>query len=205
MNEMILAEKNGKKVYINYECIKCGNCCRSGFEVRVCKKDIINWIRLGKEKFTQNIKIDPKCIAPEGLGGYHLHEREDGKSLGKLFQNFSEEEKDELINFIMNHHTFKGQDEIPLPIYTFLPNKPSRPVFIPKTLEIVKQGLKRKLVYILRFNLNTCPFLKDNLCSIHEIKPEDCKYFPFDRSGNCYINDYELKICKGMQEIGPAD
>ena len=203
MKKQIVAEKNGKKVIINYECIKCGSCCRAGFDVRVRKNDILKWINLGKNKFIQNIKIDPKCISSDGLGGFHIEEEDNSKSLGRIFHTYSEEEQQELINFILNNHVFVGQDEIPLPIQTFLPNIPPRPILIPKNFEVIKQGLKRKIIYILKFNLIMCPFLKGNLCSIHNIKPEDCKNFPFDQYGNCYINDFELKICKGMTEDTP--
>ena len=201
MKEAIIAEKDGKKVYVMYECIKCGNCCRAGFDVRVREHDISAWIDLGKEEFLQNIKLDPKCIASEGLGGYHIEVREDRKALGKIFQAYSEEQKQDLIKFILKNHVYYGQDEIPLPIYTFIPNLPSRPILVPKSYDIIKEGLKRNLIYIIKFNLIMCPFLEGNICSIHEVKPEDCKNFPFDQFGNCIINDYELKICKGLKEI----
>ena len=116
MKDLILAEKDGKKVYITYECIKCGNCCRAGFDVRFRENDLLTWIKLGKEELIKYIKIDPKCISSEGLGGYHIEIREDRMALGKLFQNYSEEGKQELINFILDNHIFMGQDEVPLPI-----------------------------------------------------------------------------------------
>ena len=46
MKDAIIAEKEGKKVYITYECVKCGNCCRAGFDVRIRENDISNWINL---------------------------------------------------------------------------------------------------------------------------------------------------------------
>ncbi len=201
MKNTIIAYKDGKKVHITYDCIKCGNCCRAGFDVRVRDSEISKWDELGKDEFINHIQIDPKCISPEGLGGYHIEVKNDRKALGRAFQNYSEEQKQELINFIQENHIFKGQGEIPLPIYTFLPNMPPRPILIPKSYDIIKQGLKRNIVYILKFNLIICPFLEGNLCSIHEIKPEDCKNFPFDQYGNCFINDFELKICKGMNIV----
>jgi Fe-S-cluster containining protein len=203
MNEEIIAEKDGKRVIITYNCIKCGSCCRAGFDVRIRDTELSNWIKLGKEEFIQYIQIDPKSISLEGLGGYHIEIDEEKVSLGVLFQNYSDEEKQDIIYFILNNHIYRGQGEIPLPIYTFIPTMPPRPILIPKNFDIIKQGLERNIVYILKFNLIMCPFLDGNLCSIHEIKPEDCKNFPFDQDGNCIINDFELKICKGMKEIVP--
>ena len=57
-----------------YECIQCGNCCRAGFEVVIEKEDIERWIKYEQNEFVQFIQIDPKCISPTGLGGFHIEE-----------------------------------------------------------------------------------------------------------------------------------
>ena len=30
--------------HVSYECIKCGNCCRAGLEISICKSDVERWI-----------------------------------------------------------------------------------------------------------------------------------------------------------------
>lgn len=46
--------------------------------------------------------------------------------------------------------------------------------FVQKYLKLSEHGDEK--TYII--NQNPCPFLKDNLCSIHEIKPTACKITP---------------------------
>ncbi len=57
-------------------------------------------------------------------------------------------------------------------ISTHLNTTPER--FVQKYLKLTDHGGEK--TYII--NQNPCPFLKDNLCSIHEIKPTACKITP---------------------------
>ncbi|TFG06335.1 MAG: hypothetical protein EU539_07905 [Promethearchaeota archaeon] len=75
------------------------------------------------------------------------------------------------------------------------------PILVPQSLEIVLQGLEWNLVYIINFEPGGyCPFLKNNLCSIHEVKPNVCARFPYDEEGNLRIDDFFIKICKGIKK-----
>ncbi|MFX1442763.1 MAG: YkgJ family cysteine cluster protein [Promethearchaeota archaeon] len=194
MNER---EQNYKE--INYECVQCGNCCRAGFEIVIEKEDIERWIKAKKNEFLQYIQIDPKCISPTGLGGYHIEEVNTLKKIEKKYKDNDVNEKlDELKDFILNNHTFLGNGP-PLPIYSFLPDLGRTPILIPKSFLTILNGLKWGLIYSLKFELGGyCPFLKENLCSIHPMKPNVCRSFPYNKNGELKIDDYFIKICKGI-------
>jgi Fe-S-cluster containining protein len=184
---------------LKYKCVQCGNCCRAGFEVIIEKEDIERWIKLKQNKIFQFIQIDPKCISPTGLGGYHI---EEVNTLKKVEERYKDDELkakfEELKEFILINHVYMGNGA-PLPIYTFLTDLGRNPILIPKSLPVILEGLEWDLVYTLKFELgNYCPFLKDNLCSIHEIKPIVCRSFPYNKNGELKIDDYFIKICKGI-------
>ena len=186
-----------------YKCIKCGECCRAGLEISIRKEDILTWIRAEKENFVSHIQIDPKSISSEGLGGYHIEEE---NALLELLKNCDEEKyeekKKELEAFITNNHEYLGKGIVPLPIYTFIDNLGRMPILVPKTFQVILEGMKWGIAYILKYQLNRfCPFQKDNLCSIHDIKPHDCKRFPYDEKGNLKTDSHILKICKGINLI----
>ncbi len=184
-----------------HKCIKCGNCCRAGFDIYIRKEDILNWIENDKESFVKNIQIDPKCISIKGLGGFHIEVENEDNTLGKDFQNFSEKEKKKLIEFILNNHDLLGNDDLPLPIYTFLPNIGPKPILSPKTIQIMINGLKRGLLYILNFNYGQCPYLKNNTCSIYKFRPKECRDFPFNNKGELTLDVHLLKLCKGIDKV----
>lgn len=52
---------------------------------------------------------------------------------------------------------------------------------------------------ILKRNEDACIFLKDNLCSIHEIKPEPCNLFPFISWNPETDLRKSYKFCAGLQ------
>lgn len=184
----------------HYECKKCGNCCRAGFDIHLRKQDILKWIQAEKTELLQYIQIDPKCISTEGLGGFHIEMDGGEESLGEKFQRFTETEKNDLINFILNNHDYVGEGELPLPIKTFIPGMGNRPILTPHSFEIILKGFKYNIIYILKLNLNTCPLFEDNLCSIHEIKPIECSAFPYTVSGELKVDVFMLKICKGLKK-----
>ena len=105
---------------------------------------------------------------------------------------------DKLKKFILKNHEFLGNGP-PLPIYTFIPDLGRTPILVPKSLKVLLKGLKWGLVYILKFKLSgSCPFLKDNLCSIQEIKPKVCRIFPFNEKGDLKVDEYFINMCQGL-------
>jgi len=182
-----------------FNCIKCGKCCRAHLEISIRREDIVNWIQAGKNDYYQYIQIDPKSISAEGLGGYHIEEENALLELLKSYKNKQyEEKKKALESFILKNHTFHGKDNVPLPIYTFIPNLGRMPILIPRSLHVVLEGLKWSITYILKYQSDgCCPFQVDNLCSIHDLKPQDCKRFPYDKEGNLKTENFIIKLCKG--------
>ncbi|TFG14937.1 MAG: hypothetical protein EU535_02420 [Promethearchaeota archaeon] len=130
-----------KQENLKYECVKCGNCCRAGFEVNLEKEDIERWIKAGKLDFCHYIQVDPKCISSTGLGGFHIEEMNTLEMLQKKYQNKDYDKKlKQLKEFILMNHTYLGKGP-PLPIYTFLPNLGRTPILIPKNFDIIIEGL----------------------------------------------------------------
>jgi Fe-S-cluster containining protein len=178
----------------------CGSCCRAGLEVVIEKEDIRRWIQHERNEFAKYIQIDPKCISYDGLAGYHI---EEFNTLEKIKEKFKEQESkrkiEELHEFILKNHEYLGKGP-PLPIYTFLEDLGRMPILVPKDLMITIKGMELELVYILKFEEGGyCPFIKENLCSIHEIKPNVCKTFPYNKEGFLKIDDFFTKICKGLR------
>ena len=186
-----------------YECIKCGECCRAGLEISIRKEDILTWIQAKKEDFVSHIQIDPKSISSEGLGGYHIEEQ---NALLELLKKHGEEKyeekKKELREFILDNHDFLGKGILPLPIYTFIEKLGRMPILVPRSFQVVLEGMKKSIAYILKYHLNRfCPFQEDNMCSIHDIKPYDCKRFPYDEQGNLKTDAHIIKLCKGISVL----
>lgn len=190
------------KEQILYKCIKCGSCCRAGLEISIHKEDVFKWIESDNHELLKNIQIDAKSISSEGLAGYHIEEK---NALLEILNNydkkFYEIKKQELKNFILNNHEYVGNGIIPLPIYTFIQELGRMPILLPHNFNIILEGINNKIDYIIKFNNEgTCPFLKNNTCSIHVIKPLDCKQFPYDDKGNIKNDNYFLKTCKGVKK-----
>ncbi len=186
---------------ISYKCVKCGNCCHAGLEISIREIDLKKWIDKGENDFIDKIQIDPKSISPDGLAGYHIEEK---NALLALLKQFNDNEyqikKKELKQFILENHDFLGNGIYPIPIYSFIEQLGRMPVLIPHDFDVVIEGIKRNIDYIIKFKKDgSCPFLTDNLCSIQEIKPLDCKQFPYDDKGAIKINNYFLKICNGIK------
>lgn len=191
--------KDKKASKYKYSCIQCGNCCRVGFEIVLEQEDIDRWIKNEKFNYYQYAQIDPKCISKTGLAGYHIEEVNTLEILKKKYNNKEYKKKLEgLKKFILNNHKFLGNGP-PLPIYTFIAELGRTPILVPTGLKILLIGLEWGLVYIIKFEASGyCPFLEDNLCSIHEIKPNVCRSFPYNEKGELKIDEYFLKICQGI-------
>lgn len=199
--------KEGREIAYYHECIQCGNCCRAGFEIVIHKEDVERWIKAKKTDFARHVMIDPKCISLTGLAGYHIEEE---NALERIKEKYGEENFEvkikELIQFIKENHHYLGEGIVPLPIYTILPGMERRPILVPKNFITVRDGWRWGLVYLLRFEpTRTCPFLENNRCSIHDIKPDECRAFPYDKDGNLTVDEYRLKICEGFNQVPEED
>ncbi len=185
-----------------YRCTRCGKCCKAGLEISIREEEVSNWIQAGKHDFSQHVQIDPKSISPEGLAGYHFEEE---NALLKLLEVHDEkqyeEKKKELQTFILENHIYYGKDNIPLPIYTFMPELGRMPIIIPKSLQVILKGIKWGIAYILKYKSNRCcPFQDNDLCSIQDIKPNDCNRFPYEKDGTLKTDPFFLKMCKGLKK-----
>ncbi|MFX1236647.1 MAG: YkgJ family cysteine cluster protein [Promethearchaeota archaeon] len=187
----------------SFKCVKCARCCEAGFEISIGKKDILEWQAFNKESFLKHIYIDPKSLSSEGLGGYHIEKKNALLLLRKKYEGVSYEEyKESLKDFILNNHVFIGNSIIPLPIYTFIEELGRMPLLIPKSFDVMLEGIQQDINYLLLYERSgKCPFIKNKLCTIHAIKPKDCKIFPHDERGNIRIDNYFLKICSGIKKM----
>ena len=184
-----------------FKCLRCGDCCRAGLEISIRREDILNWLQAGKNDFNVHVQIDSKSISSEGLAGYHIEEQNALMELLKVNNKEDYEiKKKELQEFILKNHDYLGKGMLPLPIYSFIETLDRMPILVPRTLEVVLEGIKRGIAYILKYKSDRrCPFQQDNLCRIQEIKPKDCKRFPYKEDGSLKTDNYILKICKGIK------
>lgn len=53
----------------------------------------------------------------------------------------------------------------------------------------------------MRGNHRTCPFLKDNLCSINDVKPTACKIYPLARVGKLDLTNGSMSIRYIQQDV----
>lgn len=182
-----------------YKCVQCGNCCRAGFEIVLEQEDVERWIKIGKSTYYHFIQIDPKCISKTGLAGYHIEEVNTIEILEKKYKDKEYKKKiDGLKKFILKNHNFLGNGP-PLPIYTFISDLGRTPILVPKSLKILLKGLEWRLVYIIKFEVGGyCPFLNHNICSIHEIKPNVCRSFPYNENGELKVDEFFIKNCQGL-------
>lgn len=75
--------------------------------------------------------------------------------------------------------------------------------FLTKYCEVVVGSQSKFPVLLLRMRgrHNTCPFLKDNRCSIHEAKPSVCRIFPLARVAAIDKNDGSANVRYIVQDI----
>ena len=180
---------NEKRTFYQFECIQCGTCCRS-LDISLVKEDIMNWMQKGKGEFLPHVQIDPYSIAP-----------------ARFFNLKTEDEQEILKTFVLENHEYIGEESVASDEIIILPNvifsgKGTRPIFIPYDFEIMLEGLSLNINYLINPLLHgKCPFLENNLCSIHEMKPLACKTFPFNRSGEFASDDGPLLTCNGFKQI----
>ncbi|MHA1148933.1 MAG: galactokinase [Promethearchaeota archaeon] len=195
---------NNDRKRIRHECIMCGNCCRANFEILIHAEDVKCFIQNKKIDYVQYFEIDPKCISEESLGGFHIEEANVLKRLKETYNNEQYIEKlEELKKFIDEKHIYLGESIYPLPIYTIIEKYGRNPILIPKSFIVMKDGWKTwGLVYRISFGTSrACHFLENNICNIHNIKPLECKAFPYDKEGYLRKDEFILKVCNGYKEI----
>ncbi len=128
-------------------------------------------------------------------------------SVNRLKDNYKAEE---VYNFVLENHDYVGEGKYRYhALLGFIYKYPAEynwtwPIFIPKSLEVVYKGMDVGLDYIIISDLkNQCEFLEDNSCSIHSIKPNICRIFPFEKiEGELKMTLFEEfeKICSGLKK-----
>ncbi len=113
----------------------------------------------------------------------------------------SEKHRDNLIQFILKTHKYRGEGHgVPIE-RPYLKRKWSdRPILNPESFEIVLQGMNLGLEYMIMNELHDqCPFLiKGKVCQIHDSKPWNCTLFPHDQEHRLRTDNKILEICKGI-------
>lgn len=184
-----------------YECLRCGECCRGTFAITIEERDIVLWKELGKEELLDHVQLLPESIAMKDEHGIHLKE---GRGIKWLRNNYPAHQVlsriSELRQFIEKTHLYFGESKTLEAVYSIFPNMRWTPIFLPKKFDAVLEGLQRGLKYaILTDSYGKCPFLHLNDCLIQEYKPYCCQKFPYDRRGHLKIDDYRLEKCKGLK------
>ncbi|MBY9017927.1 MAG: hypothetical protein KGD66_03750 [Candidatus Lokiarchaeota archaeon] len=186
-----------------FKCIKCGECCRAGYNVYIQKIDIEKWKKIERNELLEHIIINPKCIAINDNIEFNSVR---GTTLAKIRANKNYRDYNGkfnlLIRFIQKNHRYYGKNPSYLDIWTIIPNQESDPIYIPKDFETILNGLELGLEYILHSDaFGRCPFLKLNLCLIHEIKPLACKKFPYTKEQCLRNDDIYLLICRCLEKV----
>jgi Fe-S-cluster containining protein len=180
--------------------VLCGECCRAGYEVEIEREDIKKWMKLEKLELLENIIIRPESISTKKRNNIKLREGVLLKKNKKTYSNSYKKVKS-LIKFILKTHLYFGKNCLRKNITTIIPNLDYDPLLVPKTFKNMLKGLDHGLKYIIKNDIyGKCPFLKLNLCSINQIKPINCKLFPYTKEG-ILRNDYPfLAICCGLKK-----
>ena len=198
-----MSERFKKKRKENFKCIKCGECCRAGYIVSIQKEDVINWVDLEEIKILGHIIINPKCIS---LNYDTYFNSQDGKTIVELKRKYNhkvlKKKIRELITFIENNHLYYGKTSLSLNIRTILPDMEYDPILKPNNFNIILQGIKLGLEYILQSSpAGHCNLLKLNICSFHNFKPIACKRFTYTKE-NCLRKDnLFLSVCRGLKKV----
>ncbi len=172
----------------NFECLMCGECCRAGYEVHICKEEVKKWKMLKKHELLENAMIKPECI--------EVKNEETPKNCEFTAL------KEELIDFILKNHLYYGKSSLRKHITTIIPNVDEDPIFAPKDFNTILKGLSSGLKYILRTDAyGTCPYLNLNLCSINTYKPIACKRFPYTQFNYLRNEKLFLNICEGIKRL----
>ena len=204
-----------KDTNYSYKCKMCGNCCRHYWDIILTKEDVLLWDQNGKDKFLKHIQINPLSISPAGLGdhtfGVSVIEIPDVVEYNnKEFNKVEFENRLEKIRaFVLDNHDYLGEGTSNLPVHsyfsfffpvdTYFEEVGPRPIFSPKSIVVMLQGMEMGLKYVLRYNSHgQCFFLKESRCSIHKIKPVTCQEFPFNQTGSLRTDERVLNICQGI-------
>jgi Fe-S-cluster containining protein len=187
--------------YTDFECLKCGECCKAGYDVYIIKKDIKNWKALEKQEFLNFIIVNPHCISINN--GTELNS-EDGNTIKRIYKNYRNPDKriKELLGFIQKTHLYYGQNSLRRYIKTILPDLNYDPLLVPKSFNIMLKGIDFGLEYILKTDVTgQCSFLNLNLCSINNYKPYACAKYPYLKD-NCIRKDNLFTtICRGLKKV----
>jgi Fe-S-cluster containining protein len=180
--------ENGKKVYYQFECIHCGDCCRF-LDILLEKEDILKWISEKRGDLLAYIQIQPESLSADFFVKAELE--------GKL---------DEMKQFLLTkHHRSQSEDfqrDSLMFSHLFLPDIGRNSILSPDSYETVLAGMKVGIKYMfVSRSGGDCVFFTGNGCSIYESKPLICTRFPFETNGTLAVNDWTLRLCKGIKRI----
>ena len=199
----------------SYNCMCCGDCCRHQYIVGIRLDDVLSWEENGREDIVAGIQIDMKSISPAvliPLAWYAahrdmLHDASDVALPEHAFIAEHEQEFTWLIGFITQNHEHLQNplcsQDIP---HWFLPATCYKDIFRPHDLDVVEEGLRRGVQYIVIQDIKgACEFLDGNLCGIHETKPADCHEYPnWDQiEHDAAAREKFLALCKGINQPAP--
>lgn len=158
-------------------------------------------MKLDKVELLDNIILNPECISINNKTEANSKEGFTIKNIKKQ-KTFCEKQLNELVDFIQKSHLYYGRSCLKSYTKTIIPNVSYDPIFTPKTFETILEGLDLGLRYIVRTDaIGACTFLKLNKCSINEIKPLDCKRFPYNEDGSLRKDYPFLSICNGLKRM----
>ena len=181
--------------------MKCGECCRAGYEVYIQSADVKQWMRLEKKDFLKHVLINPECISVENNDNTKANSSNINNKKGIESQELNDE-KNELIDFITRNHSYYGQSPLRYHINTILPDVKQDPILIPHDFKTMLEGINLGLNYIIENDeYGNCAFLELNECIIHDLKPIACKRFPFTKD-KCLRKEELFTInCKAIKTI----
>ena len=168
-----------------YRCIHCARCCRGIIQVIIYEDDLRKLIQDEGSHIVHNLMLNPISFSP------------------LKFEKMEEKQRLKVIDFILKNHEYSGEgDGFQIDRPFVKRNWGSRPILVPKTPEIILQGMDLDLEYILTHELHgQCPFLNGNFCTIQASKPKVCRQFPFDRENRLRVDDFVLSTCRGVQPV----
>ena len=173
-----------QKSRYNYECRKCGKCCKV-LEVVLLEEDILKWKKTKRDLYLNFIEICPMTFSTVKL------------------KEMEEEKRNKVVSFILANHEYGGEGNgFPIRNSYFNQNWGSRPILKPKSFDIMIQGMQLGLEYILLNEFHKkCPFLKKHLCAINDSKPFFCSLFPYDINKELRLEPFILNLCKGIKGL----
>lgn len=158
-------------------------------------------MKLKKGELLDNIVIKPECISIDNNTELNSNEGFTIKKIKKENPYFKKK-LGKLVDFIQRSHLYYGKSCLRRYIKTIIPDVGYDPVFTPKTFSSILKGLDFGLKYIIKTDASSaCPFLKLNECSIHKIKPLDCKRFPYNDDSSLRSDYPFISICNGLKRM----